>query len=176
MNPSDLSSPAQDEPGPPALWHRAGQEEADGHPADGGQLHLHQPHPVAGAVPLLLPHGGTRLLCVDLPAGPGAGLLMVLCFILKGTPDVKLFSKPMALSLLCKYLLKAFVSSVSPQKMKNAALRWESLSLFPCETFYFTCCCCLDEKQKVQTASAHHGDSQGCEERNRPGGGDPTRV
>lgn len=32
---------------------------------------------------------------------------------MKGTPDVKLFSKPMALALLCKYLLKAFVYSVS---------------------------------------------------------------
>lgn len=40
---------------------------------------------------------------------------------LKGTPDVKLFSKPMALSLLCKYLLKAFVSSVSPVQTKNSA-------------------------------------------------------
>lgn len=34
-------------------------------------------------------------------------------FNIQGTPDVKLFSKPMALILLCKYLLKAFVCSVS---------------------------------------------------------------
>lgn len=57
------------------------------------------------------------------------GLLIVLCSHLKGTPDIKLFSKPMALSLLCKYLLKAFVSSVSLEKIKNPA-RSESLSFF----------------------------------------------
>lgn len=32
---------------------------------------------------------------------------------LQGTPDVKIFSKPVALTLLSKYLLKAFVQSVS---------------------------------------------------------------
>lgn len=37
----------------------------------------------------------------------------LLLFSMQGTPDVKLFSKPMALTLLCKYLLKAFVHSVS---------------------------------------------------------------
>lgn len=38
--------------------------------------------------------------------------LFLLTFHLQGTPDVKLFAKPMALTLLCKYLLKAFVHSV----------------------------------------------------------------
>ncbi|KAJ4941941.1 hypothetical protein JOQ06_011812 [Pogonophryne albipinna] len=35
-----------------------------------------------------------------------------------GTPDVKLFSRPMALTLLCKYLLKAFVSSTRNKRCK----------------------------------------------------------
>lgn len=68
FNPSDCSFPVQDEPWPPAFWHRAGEEEADGRPADGCQLHLDQPHPVPGTIPLLLPHGGTRV-CVDLRGG-----------------------------------------------------------------------------------------------------------
>ncbi|XP_029572625.1 cell division control protein 45 homolog isoform X2 [Salmo trutta] len=37
---------------------------------------------------------------------------MLLSISVQGTPDVKLFSKPMALTLLCKYLLKAFVRSM----------------------------------------------------------------
>lgn len=40
------------------------------------------------------------------------------CYLMEGTPDVKLFSKPMALSLLCKYLLKAFVSSTKNKRCK----------------------------------------------------------
>ncbi|KAK5870988.1 hypothetical protein PBY51_003891 [Eleginops maclovinus] len=40
------------------------------------------------------------------------------CYLMEGTPDVKLFSRPMALTLLCKYLLKAFVSSTRNKRCK----------------------------------------------------------
>uniref|UniRef100_A0A7N6AAI3 CDC45 cell division cycle 45 homolog (S. cerevisiae) n=1 Tax=Anabas testudineus TaxID=64144 RepID=A0A7N6AAI3_ANATE len=40
------------------------------------------------------------------------------CYLMEGTPDVKLFSKPMALTLLCKYLLKAFVHSTRNKRCK----------------------------------------------------------
>lgn len=44
-----------------AFGYCASEEEADCHPANGRQLHLHQPHPVAGTLPLLLPHGGASV-------------------------------------------------------------------------------------------------------------------
>ncbi|KAM6965699.1 LOW QUALITY PROTEIN: cell division control protein 45 homolog [Aplochiton taeniatus] len=40
------------------------------------------------------------------------------CYLMEGTPDVKLFSKPMALTLLCKYLLKAFVCSTKNKRCR----------------------------------------------------------
>ncbi|KAM4617012.1 cell division control protein 45 homolog isoform 2-T2 [Polymixia lowei] len=44
-------------------------------------------------------------ICTNLILSQGPFLY---CYLMEGTPDVKLFSKPMALTLLCKYLLKAF--------------------------------------------------------------------
>ncbi|XP_061585459.1 cell division control protein 45 homolog [Cololabis saira] len=40
------------------------------------------------------------------------------CYLMEGTPDVKLFSKPMALTLLSKYLLKAFIHSTRNKRCK----------------------------------------------------------
>ncbi|XP_032435646.1 cell division control protein 45 homolog isoform X1 [Xiphophorus hellerii] len=40
------------------------------------------------------------------------------CYLMEGTPDVKLFSKPLALTLLCKYLLTAFVHSTRNKRCK----------------------------------------------------------
>ncbi|MBN3306836.1 CDC45 protein, partial [Amia calva] len=39
-------------------------------------------------------------------------------FVSQGTPDVQLFSKPMSLTLLCKYLLKAFVRSTKNKRCR----------------------------------------------------------
>uniref|UniRef100_A0A8C1ZX57 CDC45 cell division cycle 45 homolog (S. cerevisiae) n=1 Tax=Cyprinus carpio TaxID=7962 RepID=A0A8C1ZX57_CYPCA len=47
-------------------------------------------------------------ICTNLILSQGPFLY---CHLLEGTPDVKLFSKPLALTLLCKYLLKAFICS-----------------------------------------------------------------
>ncbi|MGH0171354.1 UNVERIFIED_CONTAM: hypothetical protein FKN15_060594 [Acipenser sinensis] len=40
------------------------------------------------------------------------------CYLMEGTPDVKLFSKPMSLSILSKYLLKAFVRSTKNKRCR----------------------------------------------------------
>ncbi|KAM9392015.1 cell division control protein 45 homolog [Pholidichthys leucotaenia] len=47
-------------------------------------------------------------ICTNLILSQGPFLY---CYLMEGTPDVKLFSKPMALTLLSKYLLKSFVQS-----------------------------------------------------------------
>uniref|UniRef100_A0A4W4FBD7 CDC45 cell division cycle 45 homolog (S. cerevisiae) n=1 Tax=Electrophorus electricus TaxID=8005 RepID=A0A4W4FBD7_ELEEL len=54
-------------------------------------------------------------ICTNLLLSQGPFLY---CHLLEGTPDVKLFSKPLALSLLCKYLLKAFVCSTRNKRCK----------------------------------------------------------
>ncbi|XP_063050623.1 cell division control protein 45 homolog [Engraulis encrasicolus] len=54
-------------------------------------------------------------ICTNLILSQGPFLY---CYLMEGTPDVKLFSKPMALTLLCKYLLKAFVSSTRNKRCK----------------------------------------------------------
>uniref|UniRef100_A0A6Q2ZGC1 CDC45 cell division cycle 45 homolog (S. cerevisiae) n=1 Tax=Esox lucius TaxID=8010 RepID=A0A6Q2ZGC1_ESOLU len=54
-------------------------------------------------------------ICTNLILSQGPFLY---CYLLEGTPDVKLFSKPMALTLLCKYLLKAFVCSTRNKRCK----------------------------------------------------------
>uniref|UniRef100_A0AAX7UFS2 CDC45 cell division cycle 45 homolog (S. cerevisiae) n=1 Tax=Astatotilapia calliptera TaxID=8154 RepID=A0AAX7UFS2_ASTCA len=46
-------------------------------------------------------------ICTNLILSQGPFLY---CYLMEGTPDVKLFSKPMALTLLCKYLLKSLCS------------------------------------------------------------------
>ncbi|XP_053727440.1 cell division control protein 45 homolog isoform X1 [Synchiropus splendidus] len=54
-------------------------------------------------------------ICTNLILSQGPFLY---CYLLEGTPDVKLFSKPMALTLLSKYLLKAFVQSTRNKRCK----------------------------------------------------------
>ncbi|TNN66843.1 Cell division control protein 45 [Liparis tanakae] len=54
-------------------------------------------------------------ICTNLIVSQGPFLY---CYLMEGTPDVKLFSKPLALTLLCKYLLKAFVQSTRNKRCK----------------------------------------------------------
>lgn len=54
-------------------------------------------------------------ICTNLILSQGPFLY---CYLMEGTPDVKLFSKPLALILLCKYLLKAFVLSTRNKRCK----------------------------------------------------------
>uniref|UniRef100_A0A672J365 CDC45 cell division cycle 45 homolog (S. cerevisiae) n=1 Tax=Salarias fasciatus TaxID=181472 RepID=A0A672J365_SALFA len=54
-------------------------------------------------------------ICTNLILSQGPFLY---CYLMEGTPDVKLFSKPMALTLLCKYLLKAFIHSTRNKRCK----------------------------------------------------------
>uniref|UniRef100_A0A673CFA3 CDC45 cell division cycle 45 homolog (S. cerevisiae) n=1 Tax=Sphaeramia orbicularis TaxID=375764 RepID=A0A673CFA3_9TELE len=54
-------------------------------------------------------------ICTNLILSQGPFLY---CYLMEGTPDVNLFSKPMALTLLCKYLLKAFVHSTRNKRCK----------------------------------------------------------
>ncbi|KAF1389375.1 hypothetical protein PFLUV_G00072780 [Perca fluviatilis] len=54
-------------------------------------------------------------ICTNLIVSQGPFLY---CYLMEGTPDVKLFSKPIALTLLCKYLLKAFVHSTRNKRCK----------------------------------------------------------
>ncbi|KAM9810556.1 cell division control protein 45 homolog [Neosynchiropus ocellatus] len=54
-------------------------------------------------------------ICTNLILSQGPFLY---CYLMEGTPDVKLFSKPMALMLLSKYLLKAFVQSTRNKRCK----------------------------------------------------------
>lgn len=101
----------QGEPGQAVSRPGARQAAAARHTADHRQLPLHQPHHFPGALPLLLPHGGQ--LPTDTSLAPPAGRpLTTYPHSLQGTPDVMLFSRPAALSLLSKHLLKSFVCSV----------------------------------------------------------------
>lgn len=54
-------------------------------------------------------------ICTNLILSQGPFLY---CYLMEGTPDIKLFSKPLALTLLCKYLLKAFVLSTRNKRCK----------------------------------------------------------
>ncbi|CAG5924539.1 unnamed protein product [Menidia menidia] len=54
-------------------------------------------------------------ICTNLILSQGPFLY---CYLMEGTPDVRLFSKPMALTLLSKYLLKAFVHSTRNKRCK----------------------------------------------------------
>ncbi|XP_071339655.1 cell division control protein 45 homolog [Trachinotus anak] len=54
-------------------------------------------------------------ICTNLILSQGPFLY---CYLMEGTPDVKLFSKPIGLTLLCKYLLKAFVHSTRNKRCK----------------------------------------------------------
>uniref|UniRef100_H3DES1 CDC45 cell division cycle 45 homolog (S. cerevisiae) n=1 Tax=Tetraodon nigroviridis TaxID=99883 RepID=H3DES1_TETNG len=58
-------------------------------------------------------------ICTNLILSQGPFLY---CYLMEGTPDVKLFSRPMALTLLCKYLLKAFVCSTRNKRCKMLPL------------------------------------------------------
>lgn len=72
---------------------------------------------------------------------------------------------PQGFCLLCEYW-----------EDKEPNLLWKSFLVLV--RLFFTCCyfCCQDKKQTLQTASPHHGGSQGCGEGHRPPVGDPTRV
>ncbi|KAG8455927.1 hypothetical protein GDO86_001935 [Hymenochirus boettgeri] len=54
-------------------------------------------------------------ICTNLILSQGPFLY---CYLMEGTPDVKMFSKPIALCLLCKYLLKSFVYSTKNKRCK----------------------------------------------------------
>lgn len=54
-------------------------------------------------------------ICTNLILSQGSFLY---CYLMEGTPDVKMFSKSVCLSLLCKYLLKSFVSSTKNKRCK----------------------------------------------------------
>ncbi|KAM9329180.1 cell division control protein 45 homolog isoform 2-T2 [Gastrophryne carolinensis] len=54
-------------------------------------------------------------ICTNLILSQGPFLY---CYLMEGTPDVKMFSKPISLCLLCKYLLKSFVSSTKNKRCK----------------------------------------------------------
>ncbi|KAM5191325.1 cell division control protein 45 homolog [Mantella aurantiaca] len=54
-------------------------------------------------------------ICTNLILSQGPFLY---CYLMEGTPDVKMFSKPVSLCLLCKYLLKSFVSSTKNKRCK----------------------------------------------------------
>ncbi|XP_077416651.1 cell division control protein 45 homolog isoform X2 [Vanacampus margaritifer] len=54
-------------------------------------------------------------ICTNLILSQGPFLY---CYLMEGTPDVKLFSKPMALTLLSKYLLKAFIQSTRNKRCR----------------------------------------------------------
>ncbi|XP_037536206.1 cell division control protein 45 homolog isoform X2 [Nematolebias whitei] len=54
-------------------------------------------------------------ICTNLILSQGPFLY---CYLMEGTPDVKLFSKPLALTLLCKNLLRAFVHSTRNKRCK----------------------------------------------------------
>ncbi|XP_023692882.1 cell division control protein 45 homolog [Paramormyrops kingsleyae] len=54
-------------------------------------------------------------ICTNLILSQGPFLY---CCLMEGTPDVKLFSKTLALTLLCKYLLKSFVRSTRNKRCK----------------------------------------------------------
>ncbi|XP_051923176.1 cell division control protein 45 homolog [Hippocampus zosterae] len=54
-------------------------------------------------------------ICTNLILSQGPFLY---CYLMEGTPDVKLFSKPMALILLSKYLLRAFIQSTRNKRCR----------------------------------------------------------
>uniref|UniRef100_G1MRB6 Cell division cycle 45 n=1 Tax=Meleagris gallopavo TaxID=9103 RepID=G1MRB6_MELGA len=54
-------------------------------------------------------------ICTNLVISQGPFLY---CSLMEGTPDVKLFSKPVSLCLLSKYLLKSFVCSTKNKRCK----------------------------------------------------------
>ncbi|CAH2295564.1 cell division control 45 homolog [Pelobates cultripes] len=54
-------------------------------------------------------------ICTNLILSQGPFLY---CYLMEGTPDVKMFSKPASLCLLCKYLLKSFVCSTKNKRCK----------------------------------------------------------
>ncbi|CAI9565437.1 unnamed protein product [Staurois parvus] len=54
-------------------------------------------------------------ICTNLILSQGPFLY---CYLMEGTPDVKMFSRSVSLCLLCKYLLKSFVSSTKNKRCK----------------------------------------------------------
>ncbi|KAE8634740.1 hypothetical protein XENTR_v10002425 [Xenopus tropicalis] len=54
-------------------------------------------------------------ICTNLILSQGPFLY---CYLMEGTPDVKMFANPISLCLLCKYLLKSFVCSTKNKRCK----------------------------------------------------------
>ncbi|XP_048371066.1 cell division control protein 45 homolog [Sphaerodactylus townsendi] len=54
-------------------------------------------------------------ICTNLVISQGPFLY---CYLMEGTPDVKLFSRPVSLCLLSKYLLKSFICSTKNKRCK----------------------------------------------------------
>ncbi|XP_003225170.1 cell division control protein 45 homolog [Anolis carolinensis] len=54
-------------------------------------------------------------ICTNLVINQGPFLY---CYLMEGTPDVKLFSKPMSLRLLSKYLLRSFICSTKNKRCR----------------------------------------------------------
>uniref|UniRef100_A0A8D2LTI0 Cell division cycle 45 n=1 Tax=Varanus komodoensis TaxID=61221 RepID=A0A8D2LTI0_VARKO len=54
-------------------------------------------------------------ICTNLVISQGPFLY---CYLMEGTPDVKLFSRPISLCLLSKYLLRSFISSTKNKRCK----------------------------------------------------------
>ncbi|GCC28652.1 hypothetical protein chiPu_0007084 [Chiloscyllium punctatum] len=54
-------------------------------------------------------------ICTNLVISQGPFLY---CYLQEGTPDVKIYSKPICLKLLCKHLLKCFVRSTKNKRCK----------------------------------------------------------
>lgn len=115
-----------------------------------------------------------RCACVYLLDGLGAsttsGLLIVLCFLWRERLTWSSFPS----LWLCPSSASTSWRPLSPQWVPY---RQRILLVLKLLSFVLTFrCCCLDEKQKVQTASPHHGGSQGRGQGHCACGGDSTRV
>ncbi|KAG7490967.1 cell division control protein 45-like [Solea senegalensis] len=77
--------------------------------------HLHSGIDLAKKKLMAVQQTVATCICTNLILSQGPFLY---CYLMEGTPDVRLFSKPVALTLLCKYLLKAFVQSTRNKRCK----------------------------------------------------------
>ncbi|XP_061134820.1 cell division control protein 45 homolog [Syngnathus typhle] len=77
--------------------------------------HLHSGMEMAKKKLIAIQQTVASCICTNLILSQGPFLY---CYLMEGTPDVKLFSKPMALTLLSKYLLKAFIQSTRNKRCR----------------------------------------------------------
>ncbi|XP_058492237.1 cell division control protein 45 homolog [Solea solea] len=77
--------------------------------------HLHSGIDLAKKKLMAVQQTVATCICTNLILSQGPFLY---CYLMEGTPDVRLFSKPVALTLLCKYLLKAYVQSTRNKRCK----------------------------------------------------------